>query len=161
SPLARARAARASRAPTGSFFRGWMSFSSPTSVITAMAVLGTWSMVRSWASRTSAQLLSFGSCSIFMNGASWTNRNGKSSCFQAPPPVLDHGREERAILIRPAGIGLALVPDGAADTVGHDRGDHAVVEARRRKGPPDGVKVGRVREAGRDVLAFLARADHR
>src|SRR5947207_4493060 len=59
-----------------------MSVSSPTSVMTAIAVLGTFCVVRSWASRNSAQLLSPGSFTIFVNGASCTNRNGNSPCFQ-------------------------------------------------------------------------------
>ena len=51
-----ARAASARRAPTGSFRCGWMSFSSPTSVMTAMPVFGTVCVVSRWASRSSAHV---------------------------------------------------------------------------------------------------------
>ena len=73
-----ARAASARRAPTGPFLRGWMSNSSPTSVMTAMPVLGNVRAVCSWASRNSAQSLSTGCLTIFVNGASCTMRNVKS-----------------------------------------------------------------------------------
>ena len=52
-------------------------------VITAVAVLGTLSMVSNWASRNSAQELSVGSSTIFLYGASWTTRKGKSPWRQS------------------------------------------------------------------------------
>jgi hypothetical protein len=60
-----------------------MSFSSPTSVITAIAVLGTCRAVSRCASRSSAQALSTGWLTFAMNGASWTKRNGKFPCPHA------------------------------------------------------------------------------
>jgi len=59
-----------------------MSFSSPTSVITAMPTFDNVFVAINWASRSSAQSL-FGRLVFdLLNGASCTHRNGKSPCFQ-------------------------------------------------------------------------------
>ena len=49
------------------------------------------------------------------------------------PPVLDHGREERAVLVGPAGVRFALIPDRALDLELQERVDHRVVERGRRE----------------------------
>lgn len=37
------------------------------------------------------------------------------------PPVMDHQRQQVAVLRRARHVGLALVPDGAADGIVHER----------------------------------------
>src|SRR5262245_6565520 len=64
-----------------------MSASSPTSVITASAVFGTFWLVSSWASRSSAQVTPLRSF-FAPHGASCTNRNGNSPSFQSSRQFL-------------------------------------------------------------------------
>ena len=52
-------------------------------MITASPVLGSLLMVMVCASRSSAQALSWGEASIFMNGANCTNRKGNSPARQS------------------------------------------------------------------------------
>ena len=82
----------------------------------------------------------------------------------AVAPALNHGREQRPILVGPAGVRFALVPDGPGDGIGLQGGDHAVVEGGRRSGGAAGfgrqrggsrqVLVGRVKLAGRFQVLF-------
>ena len=65
----------------------------------------------------------------------WFDRAlGKREIALAPPgaPVFDHGGQLQAVMLTPTGTGvvLALVPDGAADGVGHERGNLAVEQIR-------------------------------
>ena len=46
-------------------------------------------------------------------------------------PVLDHQRKQLAILVSPTDVRFALIPDHAANRVGHDRLEPAVVEVCR------------------------------
>ncbi len=46
-------------------------------------------------------------------------------------PVADHRRQQGLVFMGAPGVRFALVPDRAADRIGNQRGDHAVVEVRR------------------------------
>ena len=52
-------------------------------------------------------------------------RPSPGSALPIVAPVLDHRGEEVAVSVGPARVGLALVPDRAADGVGHERKQHA------------------------------------
>ena len=65
--------------------------------------------------------------------------------------VSDHEREEMPVLVGPAGVGLPLVPDGAADGGSDDRVEHAVVEVRGAVIASDGASGG-ARLSGRSLL---------
>ena len=67
---------------------------------------------------------------------------GEIALAPVGPPVGDHRGKERAVLIRRGDVRLALIPDRAADGVGNQRGDHAVVETRRLALPASGFSAG-------------------
>jgi len=84
--------------------------SRPTSVMT-LAVCGALSVTCRSTHAASQVYLSF----LFdlQVGASWTNRNGKSPCFQSRAS-LDHGAEQALIFDgsrEAGGVRLALIPD--------------------------------------------------
>src|SRR5262249_22380083 len=123
-----------------------MSFSSPTSVVIAWAVLRTFWLVSSWASRSSAHSLSLRPGSVFPPRPHRPDQERGFPLLPVVAPVLDHGREQRAVLVGPAGVRLALVPDDALDGEGDQGRDHAVVQV----GALEPLQPGRVVQ---DLLA--------
>ena len=54
---------------------------------------------------------------------------GEVALAELSAPAGDHRGEERVVLVGFAGVAFTLIPDGAAQGVGDERGDHAVVQA--------------------------------
>ena len=77
----------------------------------------------------------------------------KSEVADAPvaPPVGDHVGVEGAVFVRAAGVGFALVPDGAANAEGDDRRDHRVVEFGRFPVGAAGRTTGGFLPLGREL----------
>ena len=103
----------ASRMATSCLFLGWMSLPSPMSMITACPVFGRRSMVIVCASRSSAQALSRGLGRLGHEVGELDPVEREVALSPLVAPALDHQREQVAVLVGPAGVGLALVPDDA------------------------------------------------
>ena len=115
----RARAASASRAPTSCLLRGWMSFSSPTSTITACAGLRQ-------RERGRLRVAEHGPRALRRRAArrapcsSRAAPRGRGTSPDAPlaAPARDHRPEQRRVRARVrdvVGVRLALIPEHALD----------------------------------------------
>ena len=81
-----------------------------------------------WASRSSAQALSLGLGCLGQVVGELDPVEREVALAPLVAPALDHQREQVAILVGPAGVRLALVPDGAPDAVADRRLEDAVVD---------------------------------
>ena len=62
------------------------------------------------------------------------DEEGEVTLAPVVAPALDHGGQERAVLVGPTGVALSLVPRGPANRIGLQGRDHGIVERARPLG---------------------------